>query len=368
MLRDALSDAPDLELALAGVRDATYNYQLAFAESGRIPAGTTYDAADRPLATVESDYRQNSDRMGRNEMWVPFIGAAGLGNGMGLSRRGPLERTEYVSTHATQWQRFGQPHGEFANMYWTWSDVETYEPGETVEEVWWGPLTRPSVPPVGGAEEQGSPVARFHDSIRISVPHYRYGDSTRHGYIQEQLGDTSQLTLRRDGETVGTSTWPEVQFSVPAAEADFELQLEVSNGDGNWMDTSTSTSTTWSFRSGRVDRGRDVLPLVQLDYHLHGAGHSNDVPAGTDHELVLVPGYQPDATGPGEFDVDVEVSYDDGSTWLDAPTEADGDEVVATVLGASEAGFATIRVTATDADGNALEQRIDRAWRVGAAD
>jgi subtilisin family serine protease len=365
-LREALSVEPDLDLDVFGVRTPTYNYELAFVEPDRVPAGRTYDAADHPMATVESDYRQNSERMGRTEMWIPYVGASGLGNGMSLGRRGPVTRTEYVSTDDVQWQRFGQPHGEFANVYWTWSAVQQYEPGETYRDVWWGPLTRPGVPAIAGAEQVGMPVARFHDAIRIMMPHYLYGNGSLNGTIFEQLGDTSELTLRRDGEVVGKSTWPEAQFTVPPDEAEYELDLRVVNGSGNWMDTSVRTESTWRFRSARPEGDRDVLPLVQLGYDLE-AGPYNDVPTGAAYPLVIEPGYQPGASGPGEFTVSVEVSYDDGSTWASAPVEPADGRLRATVPAAPSAGFATVRVIATDSAGNSLTQRIDRAWRVSAS-
>lgn len=353
--------APTLDLV--GLQDATYLYELAYTENRRIPTGRTYDAADHPMATVESDYRQDSERMASREWYIPYAGSAVLGSGVSFTRNGPVTRTEYVSVDDVQWQRFGQPHGEFANMYWTWTGARQYEDGETDHQLWWGPLTRPGVPDLSGRELVGSPVARFRDAIRIAMPHYLYGTGAAYGYIQEQLGDVSELTLSRDGELVGTATWPEAQFTVPAADAEYELALNVTNGSGNFADTSVHTETTWRFRSARTDEDRTVLPLVQVGYEL-AAGPYNDVPAGAPYPLVLRPGYQPGASGPGEFTTTVEVSYDDGATWADVPVETDADTATATLPAAPAAGFATVRVVVTDSAGNALTQRIDRAWRI----
>lgn len=359
-LRQALQENPALTLHLTGVQDSTYSYELDFPES-RIPRHPTYHARSGSLATVVSDYRQNSDRMANREGWIPHVGPTGFGNLMSIGRNGPVVRTEYVSTTGVTWQRFAQP-ANFANMYWTWSADRAYTAGRTYHQLWWGPLVHPAVPPVTGLEEVGAPVARFHDAIRIMVPHYSYG-GTRYGFIQTQLGDSSELTLSRNGEVVGKSAWPVAQFSVPAERAEYELSLEVTNGEGNFADTSTHTVSTWRFHSARSDRARAVLPLVQLDYSLDTNGY-NEVPSGTTYPLVITPGYQPGATGPEGFTVEVQVSYDDGDTWTSAPVDRVGEDVRATVPAASGPGFGSVRVVATDSAGNQLVQRIDRAWRV----
>jgi hypothetical protein len=59
----------------------------------------------------------------------------------------------------------------------------------------------------------------------------------------------------------------------------------------------------------------------------------------------------------------VEVSYDGGQTWVDAPVDSVDGRLRATVPSAPGAGFASVRVEATDAAGNALTQEIDKAWK-----
>ncbi|WP_162606724.1 S8 family peptidase, partial [Jiangella asiatica] len=277
-LRAALAADPDLVLDVVGLRDSTYNYELAFTEDGGIPGGITYDAAETPLAVVESEYRDVSEQMNRTELWASYVGSGTLGNGLSIARNGPVHRTEYISSEGVEWQRFGQPHQEFPSLYWTWSSIDPYETGSTTEQLWWGPLVAPGTPALTGSEEYGLPAARFRDAIRIAIPHYLYGPA-RYGFIYEQAGDASELTLRRDGEVVGTAPWSEAQFTVPAEEADFELSLSVTSGAANFSDLWTHTETTWGFRSGRPSGESEVLALVQLGYELD-AGLRNEVPAG----------------------------------------------------------------------------------------
>ncbi|WP_165358654.1 S8 family peptidase [Haloactinopolyspora alba] len=364
-LRSALAADPDARVDMSAIPDSTYSYELFLNESGALPAGKVYDAAELPLATVESDYHEDAADQGRRESWVPFLDGTTVGMTLSTWRNGPVQRTEYVSTEGVEWRRFGQPHGMFLNMYWTNSQVRSYEAGETYHQQWWGPLVRPGVPAITGSQRRGMPVARFTDAIRISMPHYRYGNGTLHGSIQQQLGDVSELTLRRDGELVGRSDWSEAQYTVPPGDAQYALRLQVDSGSRNWKETSVATDTTWRFRSQRTGEERTVLPLVQADYELD-TGAYNQVPVGESYPLVVGPEYQPEATGPGGFDTSVEVSFDDGASWTEVPVEAVGEgRFAATVPASPEPGFATVRVTVTDADGNSMTQRIDRAWRIG---
>ncbi|TDD71060.1 peptidase S8/S53 subtilisin kexin sedolisin [Jiangella aurantiaca] len=362
-LRAELAADPGLELDLTGRRDSEYSYHLAFTEDG-LPGGVTYAADPDDLAVVEADYRQASERMGRRESWIPFTGASSLGSSMSIIRNGPVHRTEYLSADDVEWQRFAQPHPEFANMYWTWSGIEPYAAGSSTEQVWWGPLVAPGMPALTGSEEYGLPAARFRDAIRVSLPQYLYGPST-YGFIQQQLGDSSELVLRRDGVEVGRSSWSEAQFTVPGAAADFELSLETTAGRGNFSDLWTHTATTWGFRSARPAVDREVLPLIQLAYDLE-TGLYNEVPAGASYPLELRPSYPAGAAGPGGFTATAEVSFDDGATWQPTPVTPSGDGGLRASVPAAGDGFASLRVTVADAAGNSVRQEIDRAWRVGA--
>jgi subtilisin family serine protease len=144
-LLEALADDPARDLSLTGIRDATYQYELAFAERNRIPHRLSYDVGPASLAVVRSDYRQNSERQVRTESWIPYVDGMGVANSMGTVRRGPLVRTEYVNTQGVEWQRFGQPHMCLGG-YWTTSAPATYESGRHYAQMWWG-----SAGPPGGA-------------------------------------------------------------------------------------------------------------------------------------------------------------------------------------------------------------------------
>jgi hypothetical protein len=361
-LRSAVESDPALMLDVKGVQDSGYLYELAF-QDNRVPRRVAYEIGPDDVATVRSDYREH-DRMARREGWIAELSEVGVGQLSGLERNGPLVRTEFVTaTDDVQWRRFAQPHGEFPGYYWVWSDYQQYQPRRSYAQEWWGPLVRPGVVTAYGPEELGSPVARYRDAIRLMFPHYLF-DGATYGDIDQHFGDISQVTLSRDGRVVGTAGWPQAQFSVPASDAEYELRLEVQHGAGNYLDLSTSTDTTWTFRSQHRGEGRTVLPLVQLGYDIDADGY-NRVDASSTYPLRIETGYQPGFDGPDAFDVTVEVSYDDGETWLEARTRDLGPAWRANVPAApAGAEFATVRVIAEDKAGNRIDQRITRAWKI----
>ena len=107
-----------------------------------------------------------------------------------------------------------------------------------------------------------------------------------------------------------------------------------------------------------------MLPLLQLGYDVDADGY-NRVDASSTYPLRIETGYQPGFNGPGGFDVAVEVSYDDGETWVEARARDIGQAWRANVPAApTGAEFATVRVIAEDEDGNKIDQRIDRAWKI----
>jgi subtilisin family serine protease len=367
-LLDALDRDPDLTVDLHGLADSTYQYELAYTERDRVPDGRTYRPRLSSLASVTGDYRQSSARQQRRESWIPYFDGIGVSNSMAMPRTGPLVRTDYVNTNEVEWQRFGVPH-IFLNTYWTASAPQAYRAGERYRQVWWGPLVRPAVPATGDGESPPAvggvfpPVTRHRDAIRVNLPHYAYGGSLA-GTIYTVFGDSSRLTLERDGEVIGTDDWPRGQWTVPADRGWYDLTLDVSNGDEHWSDTSVSTHTAWHFASTRTQESGSAVPLVQVDYGLDTDAY-NAVPADTTYPLVLEPGYQPGAYGPGRFAAEAEVSFDDGASWQTVRVKHDGGRFRAEIPAAA-AGYASVRIIVTDAEGNRLTQQIDRAWKIAA--
>jgi subtilisin family serine protease len=130
----------------------------------------------------------------------------------------------------------------------------------------------------------------------------------------------------------------------------------------------TAIHTAWDVDvafDGAVDAS-EILPVVDLRYDV-GVDLTNAVTAGKSHTATFTPGYQPGYTGPGgPFEVQAWVSYDDGATWQSAGVEHTGKDEGAEfrLMAPKNAEFVTLRVKATDAAGNTIDQTITRAWKV----
>jgi len=106
-----------------------------------------------------------------------------------------------------------------------------------------------------------------------------------------------------------------------------------------------------------VDRhGHDLLDLF------------NTATAGTEATMVLKAGHQLGSTAPAVDTVAVSVSFNDGATWTpahvtpgtDGEFRADYPQPMVDASG----GYVSLRVSASDPAGNALEQTLIRAYRL----
>jgi subtilisin family serine protease len=372
-LLDRLAAGVWTTLALAGTPESPYSYQLHLPEVGRIPAQLTYDTRRMRLATVESEFHDTGDGGlaidTRNAITPTELAAYSTSR---LIPK-PLRRKDYLTTGSpgaeVTWR-----HDAVANLT-NVSDraamsgqPRTYRPGERGREVWFGAIVRPGMPAVAWPATAsdlayGTPVNRANDVIRVAMPHYATGDFGEYGWL-DFSSDRAVLSLRRDGKPIGATTLPFTQFTVPGGAATYQLSLDVArdlDDAPSWWTTSTATQTTWTFRSARP-AGPEVLPLLQIGYDLDTNLHNE----ATGRTLTLRPGYQPGAGARGPLEVRAELSYDDGKTWrrLDGRRGHNGATTVELPRPPRGAGFASLRVSAWDRDGNRLDQTINRAWKV----
>jgi subtilisin family serine protease len=366
-LRERLT-AGRVNVSLTGVAHSPYRYDLLLAEPDRIPSDLHYTAAELALATVESEFHQHAPEMRALDSRAGYPAGVSVAFGFNRSVTAGQRRTDHVNTGGVLWRAQASAEGENrgriqGTMY---GPLRAYRPGERTREVWFPALTRPAVPQGVPNYLYGTPVNRWHDSIRVAVPQYSDGGVGAYGWI-DGGSDRARLTLRRGDQVVGTTTGSSQQFTVGSGNETYHLTLDVARErfPGRvWWTTSTATSTTWTFRSKRPKGEQpQVLTLPQIRYDIR-TDLSNAVRADQPYPLTLSPGYQPGATGLGRFDVTVRVSYDDGAHWRKAPVRGTG-TVTATIPAApTNARFATIRVTATDRAGNRIDQTITRAWKV----
>jgi hypothetical protein len=130
-----------------------------------------------------------------------------------------------------------------------------------------------------------------------------------------------------------------------------------------WSRYSTETNTTWVFRSSRPAAGtRESPPLPQIDYQLPLDDY-NRAPAGRAFRFTMRVGYVPGANGPGRIRVHAWASFNSGKTWQPIDVrEFGGGRVLATVPHPGTGSTVSLRVSASDAAGNGIDQTLYNAY------
>jgi hypothetical protein len=364
----------------SGTVRSPYLYDVMQVSKGSIPKQVVYTVSDRNSAEVHSTYTRTGATDWESEQrfaWRPFQDTAWDQ----YSRYVPVgqERVEYVSAGDTQWQHVVHHNIVFdpdlplgAGMH---DAPHTYQPGQSATERWFGAVVRPSIP-----HGKGLPSVRNGDTLSVYVPefndsgadHWSFAESDPFGGIGGIGGartafvdDTAKAELYRNGEQIATSdngAWG--NFEVPAGDAEYRLDLTTARTSDDWR-FGTGTHTSWTFHS---DTAADttLLPLLQVDYNVP-VDAQNAVGASRTHALGLTVRMQDGMANPRGVTLKVEASYDDGKSWATARTARHGGDgqFTATVTRPSSVhgdAYVTLRVTATDAAGNSVQQTVNRAY------
>ncbi|WP_454320831.1 S8 family serine peptidase [Streptomyces phaeoluteigriseus] len=357
-------------VGFTGTVRSPYLYDLLEVSKGAVPKDRVFTVEERDTAVVRATYNRTGASEWASEQrfaWRPYQQTS-LNQ---WSRLVPVgrERVEYVSAgDGTQWQHAVQyrvvetfDQGLQGGMH---DDPHTYRPGQHTTERWYGAVVRPSIPTGDHA-----PAVRSGDTLSVYVP--EFGDSgAGHWSFAEaagfdHLGDTATAEVYRDGERVtrsDTGLWG--AFVVPAGDADYRLDLTTGRASDDWR-FAPGTHTSWTFRSGTAS-DPVKLPLLQVDYDVPVDAQNAVGPART-HTLGLHVRMQDGMAAPRGVTLKVETSLDDGRSWTTAHTARDGADgwFDATVERPSRPrgdAYVTVRVTATDADGNGVKQTVDRAY------
>ncbi|MFJ7496418.1 S8 family peptidase [Streptomyces sp. NPDC097727] len=345
---------------------SSYVYNLSFPTPGPLHSDQVYRPSDSKLAQVtekwyamgkEADY---IDAMFNGPSWSS---STTVTVSLYDTVHVPTTRTAYYTTGDGPWLHGAMSSFPFAAFM---SDHgRTYQVGQRSTEEWYRGLLRPAAARDAdgnlmlAAERQGNLIgiqtAFWVDS---SGDHWSYGGA---------FGDIGNMVLKRDGVQIDALPYPYGVFTVPDEDSSYELtqnQSKIPTSDRPWL-RSTDVSTTWSFRSHResdvYSRG---LPILFPAYDLPVDG-MNTLPAQSGIKVGLSAeghaGYTPGAITAAKLSY----SYDGGTTWTQAPTEQQDGKWTAVLDHTGASGKqVTLKVTLTDAKGNAVTQTITRAYDV----
>ncbi|MFI1287613.1 S8 family serine peptidase [Streptomyces sp. NPDC020792] len=343
-----------------------YVYNLSFPTQGPLQSDQVYKPKDSKLAQVTETWKamgKEGDYM--DAMFIRPSGSSGAY--VPVSPFGSVHvpgiRTAYYTTGDDAWYHGAMTSFPFAAFM---GDQErTYRAGQRGAEEWYGGPLRPAAPRDADgnlmltAERQGNLIG-FQNALWVdgSGDHWSYGGS---------FGDLGNLVLKRNGEQIARRVDPYGVFEVPDEDSAYELTQnlqKIDTSDRNWL-RSTAVTTTWSFRSHRepdvYSRG---LPILFPAYDMPVDG-LNTLPAQSGIRVGLSveghAGYTPGAVKAASLSY----SYDGGTTWTQAPTEERDGKWVAVLDNTGAAGKqVALKVTLTDANGNAVTQTITRAYDV----
>ncbi|MFD7502358.1 S8 family serine peptidase [Streptomyces sp. NPDC059850] len=343
---------------LGGTANSPYVYDVLLPEPGAIGADLTYPLNSRTTHKVNARYHA--------PVKGGHIGAEATHTfrphqlfSVEQKSEVPLgtQRTEYYSADPDTrvWRTAMQDYDGAGRQ---WSPLTTYAPGtkETVD--WLSPVIRPTTSAEFGTSE------RDGDQLTLSVPEFSDSGAGHYGSAGAAKDgvDAVKTSLYADGELVGEAQYGSGTFAVPAAKADYRLTIDARR-TAEWSAYSTRTLTEWDFTSAHTT-GPTALPLLSLDYDL-GVDLLGRAKAGKRFTFDLTPRHQEGATAAKTRSLKAWVTYDDGATWKAVKLQRDGAAYEATVnhprLGATN-GFTGLRVQATDADGNRIDQTVIRAY------
>lgn len=357
----AAAHSRPVEVRTGGTPVSPYVYDLQFtAADGALPADPVFHVGTDQLATIYARY--HADSPGQVD-----IESRGGWNSVFTA---PFTRTEYVSPglgQAGQEVIAHRPDGR-ANLV-EFSGVSTYRAGASYVE---DRLTAPTYPqPVTGwpgaavATSQEFGIDIQANSAGIGQYVNAGGYSVGYNYPTSSSGPQSHWVFRSGGTVLCDYAFEPGGCDPSNPIPPGPVSITVDTDNGGMLQTSTTTHTEWTLANPSYGATEVPAALIVLSYKVP-LGLTNTVHR-TDYPITVSTAYQNSYTGgPGNFTLTAWASYDGGQTWTalgshpagyDGTTQFD----LHTPPGATDV---TLRVTATDAAGNRIDQTITKAWHV----
>ncbi|GGK94425.1 serine protease [Sphaerisporangium melleum] len=348
-----------------GFDDSPYFYHLMKAEP-RIPADPGYRPRRRDLAQVDATYAAQADGKQGERFALPVLYGTELAwMPYGEVSRFPLpfHRTEYYTPADTGWYstfvQYRVPPDGFDNLdQFFYDKIRSYRAGEKISDRWNGGVFGAALDPGGDYSWREGNALQFSIGLfKDGVPEHFSYDS----YVNPKA------TLYRDGKEVWAAEYLPGYIEVPADAKAGKYRLAVSaDREPLRSKLSTRVSAEWRFGSTTPEQGkRPVLPLMAVkiapeldDRNRADVGHMR-IPLQIQRQKGS-PALKVNA-------LTLDISYDDGRTWLPALVHRTGDGTWAAETSHprnARGKFASLRVKAADTGDNAFTETIIRAYEI----
>ncbi|MFE6734047.1 S8 family serine peptidase [Microbacterium sp. NPDC057650] len=359
----AATAAGPVAAAWSAEAQTPYSYTLGFFSDGQLVTAQKHRVSDASLGRIDDRYTSMdgaaSDFVLSTSVQRPSSMAFAIGGFEPVAA--PSERTNYFSADTTKWYRSmysSLPFGEAMNDQW-----RTFSAGDHLTDSWYGGTVAPGIREDGNGKQQL--IAERQGNL-IGLAPTVWADSAGHWADQGGFGDLGKMSLKRNGEAIGTRADPFGVFEVPSEKGTYELTLttEKIGAPAKVWKRSTLIDTTWTFSSEeKPDVFSQPLALLfpRLDLPEDGvktvAAGSVTVPA----RLQANPGYDAGAVTAAK----VWTSVDGGTTWAPGTTKLTSNGADLVVDHTGDAGKqVSLRVELTDSHGAKVLQTITRAYDV----
>lgn len=350
-LLDGLKSRP-VTVRLVGQAATPVVYDLLVPWQNRIPADARVTAGRHELARVDETFGSHTAGMTTSETRHGLTPGGSQNGGWLLPTfSAPAERTSYILANEAQWMSLLILDNGGANMS-LMSPVRGYRPGERSSVRWVAPVHNSGVSVGAGGVSLGD------GALLVSLSPFMHGPDQ--GFSPYDAGEFT-TTVHRDGVEIASAPDNGVWVEVPPEAADYRISLDARRENPFWR-YSTRVQSTWTFRSKGVPQ--EVMPLVLADLDVPQADALNQVRVGQATRITLGLRHQAGSSTAKFATAELELSYD-GQSWTKLPLRSTGaGKYVATVTyPVTEAGKApSLRLKATDADGNKLTQEVTRAY------
>jgi subtilisin family serine protease len=347
--------------------NSPYEYNVADYALGRTLDGVQLKPRQGEFAAVKASYAADTDepRVGRTSHaarpeGVTLDYALPPTDAIELKSAVPFLRTEYYLAEGLTWSStFLEVNESDGSGSWLFTpEYASYQAGRRYQQDWnkgvTGPrLTQDTMNPGGGVPRGAQ---RSGDQLLLGLS-LRSDSNPLH--LNNPKLPAGSARLYRNGELV--EDWPYAAFvraEVPADEASYRLESEV---QVSGTEVSTKIDTAWTFRSGHVD-GVAALPFMAVQF-TPALDDRNRARAGAGYTIPISVQRQPGAPDVKVKTLTVDISTDDGKTWRSSKVERAGSGWRTKVTNPA-GGAVSLRATATDADGNKVEQTIIRGYLV----
>ncbi|HZX07372.1 S8 family serine peptidase [Kribbella sp.] len=342
-LRKAIHAGRTVALVRSGF-PSPYTYDLVHTKSGAIGTDTTVRVRDRELGVRHTSYHRLDSAGGYQtvgDIRGEFFGAYWTSTSLVPDQ---FERDELV-TPRHEFSRSWNLLNEYAEF---WNDAGALQRGQVLPTDVGSGTTVPSV----GAQTQA-----INGKLILALGGTGYQGSR--SAVSQSFFDGKATSAFAVNDDLCKGPAPS-NCNLPGP-GRYRLDYTASQGT---MPLATKNSSSWTVN---VTAGADSKPVPQpvVKWNWSAATGLDNTAPSHPYAVTVRPGYvAPYQSSNGRFAVQLQVTYDDGATWLPAGsrTVAPGGSAVFTVHPAKVSnGYVGYRISGTDQSGNSLDQWVLRA-------